>query len=85
MSQQPLQKTYQCLTCKADIKLARKDDNSGWDKFNLDGTPHIHPSNKKNQQGAQLAALAQEVSELRAEVKILITQITMLRGELKKH
>jgi hypothetical protein len=55
------------------------------------GTPHTHPisSNKnKNQQGSppqQLAALAQEVSELRAEVKILITQITMLRGELKKH
>ena len=42
-------KTYDCLVCKAPIKLARKDDGTGWDKFNLDGSPHLHP-NRKNQQ-----------------------------------
>jgi hypothetical protein len=107
LSQAQLQKTYQCLTCKADIKLARKDDNSGWDKFNLDGTPHTHQKQQQKQPGPsstpqpqasqpqatsisegapppQLAALAEEVGELKAEVKILIAQIQMLRSDVVK-
>jgi hypothetical protein len=36
-----LQKTFQCMNCNADIKLQRKDDDSGWLRFELDGhTPH---------------------------------------------
>ena len=45
-----LEKVFQCLTCKQDIKLARKDDNSGWIRYNLDGTLHIDERKKKLQQ-----------------------------------
>lgn len=39
MASPQLDKSYPCLTCKQEIKLARKDDNTGWeDKFNLDGS-----------------------------------------------
>jgi cell division protein FtsB len=78
-----LQKTFECLTCKQDIKLARKEDNSGWDKFNLDGSPHVHPP-KKNQQHAQIQTLADEVGELKAQIKILISQVQMLRSDCKE-
>jgi hypothetical protein len=71
MAQQQLQKTYPCLTCKADIKLARKDDNSGWNKFNLDGTPHIH---QKQQQQAS-TDLAKEVAAIKAQLQVAIMKI----------
>jgi hypothetical protein len=99
LTQQQLQKTYQCLTCKADIKLAGNGDNSGWDKFNFDGTPHIHSHQRQQQKPHQqsqrqqqpdyyskeIEALTSQVKELKETVNILVTQITMLRGELKKH
>jgi hypothetical protein len=73
------------LTCKQEIRLARKDDNSGWDKFNIDGSPHIHPPKNKGQQQQQsITALADEVAELKAQVKILISQIQMLRSDFKE-
>jgi hypothetical protein len=71
MASQQLDKTYPCLTCKQEIKLARKDDNSGWDKFNLDGSAHVHP--RKNQQ--QAAALANEVAELKAQLLVLVSRL----------
>ena len=83
MASQQLDKTYPCLTCKQEIKLARKEDNTGWDKFNLDGSPHVHPpKGGKNQQ--QVQTLSDEVGELKAQIKILISQIQMLRSEFKE-
>ena len=93
-----LEKVFQCLTCKQDIKLARKDDNSGWIRYNLDGTLHIDERKKKLQQqqpqpttttavtvdnGPQIAELAKQVSELRETVNVLISQIQSLRSEVK--
>ena len=83
MAHAQLDKTYPCLTCKQEIKLARKEDNSGWDKFNLDGSPHIHPPKNKNSQ-QQIAALTDEVGELKAQIKILISQVQMLRSDFKE-
>ena len=78
-----LEKTFQCLTCKQNIKLERKPDNSGWNKYNLDGTAHID-ERKKSNNNTQLAELSKQVSDLREMVNILISQIQMLRSELKK-
>ncbi|MDQ3726829.1 MAG: hypothetical protein M3307_01165 [Thermoproteota archaeon] len=93
-----LEKVFQCLTCKQDIKLARKDDNSGWIRYNLDGTLHIDKRKKKLQQqqpqpttttgvtvdnGPQIAELAKQVSELRETVNVLISQIQFLRSEVE--
>lgn len=46
-----MDRTFPCLTCQATIRLQRKDDNSGWNRYNLDGTPHVDP--KKNRQRHQ--------------------------------
>jgi peptidoglycan hydrolase CwlO-like protein len=81
-----LQKVYSCLSCGQEIKLARKEDNSGWDKFNLDGSPHVHPpkGGGKNTQQQQVQALANEVADMKAQIKILISQVQMLRSEFKE-
>lgn len=34
------QKQFKCFDCKNEVKLQRKDDDSGWLRFNLDNTPH---------------------------------------------
>jgi hypothetical protein len=46
-SKQILGKTYPCMGCGQTIKLQRKDDDSGWNKYNLDGSPHIHEQQKR--------------------------------------
>jgi hypothetical protein len=69
-----------------------------WDRFELDGvTPHVCKPKREQQkqqpqpqpiplsEGPQIAALAHEVSELRAEVKILIAQVQGLRAEIKNN
>jgi hypothetical protein len=47
-----LEKTYDCLQCKAPIKLEKRAEG-GWNKFNLDGTAHVHPPKNKGQQQQQ--------------------------------
>lgn len=102
MAVQQLQKPFEGLSCHQQNKTARKDDNTGWLRFEMDGvTEHKgHPKQNKKQQpppvpaqaptqaqaqaighdeDLQLAALAREVSELRAEVKILFGRL--LRSE----
>jgi hypothetical protein len=87
MVAQQLDKTFSCLTCKQNIRLARRDDNSGWLKYNLDGTEHKHE--KQQQQGypsktsQQITQLSEEVKGLRETVNILVSQITMLRSDVK--
>ena len=73
-----LQKTYQCLTCHQDIRLERKPDDSGWLRYNLDGTPHI--DSKKNFP----PKTAEKVEQLERKIDTLIAQIQMLRSEFKE-
>jgi ribosomal protein L35 len=93
---QVLSKEYNCLTCSAPIKLQRKNDNSGWIKYNLDGTKHIDvkKSTKQQQQqqgqqvvsvdnGQHIAALAEQVKDLKETVNVLISQIQMLLNDVK--
>jgi hypothetical protein len=94
MSQQ-LQKPFTCFTCKQEIKLARKDDNSGWLKFNMDGTEHKHSttSNSKTKTTTtttsagptttltMLAALEKRISTLSESVTSLEYKIDQLKLE----
>ena len=82
-----MEKIFPCLTCKQDIKLERKPDNSGWLKFNLDGSEHKH-ENKKQQyqqeQNKKIEELTTEISKLKSEVKNLVAAIQFLRMEFAK-
>ena len=88
-----LEKIYACLSCGAEIKLERKPDNSGWIKYNLDGTKHMDTKKSTKPQAVttvdnglqlQIEALTNQVKELRETINILISQIQMLRSEVKK-
>jgi hypothetical protein len=78
-----LEKIFNCLTCGAQIKLERKADNSGWLKYNLDGSDHVDEKKKSNA-GVQVAELTKKVETLESKLDTLIAQIQMLRSELKK-
>jgi hypothetical protein len=78
-----LEKTFPCLSCKKEIKLERKADNSGWNKFNLDGTPHVHDNNKKGA-GAGTSETQQQLTAMSEQIKILIAQVQLLRSEIKE-
>jgi hypothetical protein len=53
MAAAQLQKPFTCYGCGQEIKLQRKDDNSGWFRFEADGhTPH-RCERKKQQQPQQ--------------------------------
>ena len=88
-----LEKTFKCLSCGQEIKLERKPDNSGWIKYNLDGTKHMDAKKSTKPQPVttvdnglqlQIEALTNQVKELRETINILISQIQMLRSEVKK-
>jgi uncharacterized coiled-coil DUF342 family protein len=79
-----LEKVFNCLTCGAQIRLERKADNSGWLKYNLDGSDHVdEKKNKNSQTQQQIAELTKQVSGLNETVKVLISQIQSLRSEVK--
>jgi len=89
-----LEKTFSCLTCRHEIKLQRKDDNSGWLKFNLNGTPHEH-ENKKQQPQTVTApsttpttpSTAADITKLEAKMDAMMAEIKILRmavDELKR-
>jgi hypothetical protein len=77
---QVLAKEYECLTCKAPVKLERKPDNSGWIKWNPDGSVHEHPPKKNFPQ----SKTAEKVEQLEKKVDLLIVQIQALRSDFKE-
>jgi hypothetical protein len=62
-----LEKTFQCMTCQAQIKLERKPDNSGWIRWNIDGTPHEHPKKPFAQ-----SKTAENIEQLERKIDTLI-------------
>ncbi len=83
-----MEKIFKCLSCSSDIRLERKPDNTGWLKYNLDGTEHKDEKQQQyksnnNNNGAQIEALTKKVETLESKVDTLIAQIQMLRSELK--
>jgi hypothetical protein len=66
------------------IKLERKSDNSGWNKYNLDGTAHVDERKKSNSNNsAQIAELTKQVSDVNETVNVLIAQIQALRSDVR--
>lgn len=82
-----MDKVFKCLSCGADIRLERKQDNTGWNKYNLDGSAHVDEKKKggDNATAEKIAQLSEEVKGLKETVGILVAQITALRSELKKN
>ena len=90
---QLLQKPFDCLTCKQQIKIAKIDNvapdaKKKWNKFEMDGkTPHICNKEKNQQQDQQtlpkseLVDVRDEIADLKAYVKTLVTQVQLLRKE----
>jgi hypothetical protein len=90
-----MQKVFKCLSCQKDIRLERKLDNTGWIKYNLDGSKHADVKKSKQQlqqpqsqaatvdSGPRIAALSEQVKELKETVNILISKIQLLRSEVK--
>jgi hypothetical protein len=72
------------MTCHAQIKLERKPDNSGWIRWNIDGTPHEHHTPKKSFPQQQQSKTAEKVEQLERKIDTLIAQIQMLRSEFKE-
>lgn len=86
------QKPYECFTCKKEIRLQRNSSNTGWLKFNLDGTEHVHL--RKQQQPKQTpptitssASTAQaaptQASSLERKLDHLIAEVQALKLELQ--
>ncbi len=82
-----MQKTFKCLSCQRDIRLERKPDDSGWNKFNLDGTPHIDQKKQKQnqqQQRQQQPAVQPQVQQsdnnVQEAIALLRQAIKLLEG-----
>jgi hypothetical protein len=78
-----MQKVFKCLSCSSDIRLERKQDNSGWIKTNLDGSAHIHEK-KTTAVRAERTESAQQLTAMSEQIKILIAQVQLLRSEIKE-
>jgi hypothetical protein len=56
-------------------KLQRKEDDSGWNRFNLDGTAHVD-----KRKGS--SSTAQNTSQLETKIDTLIVEVRSLREEI---
>lgn len=83
-----MDKVFKCLTCGADIRLERDQQNNKWIKYNLDNSPHI--DERKQQKGSsqqtqqKIEQLTTEITELRSEVKNLVAAVQFMRMEFAK-
>ena len=88
------------MTCQADIKLQRKEDNSGWLRFEVDGhTIHRCKSKKQPQQptnspltqikdagggGVVVVGMFKEVAAIKAQLLVLVARLDRIEQELGK-
>jgi hypothetical protein len=86
---QLLQKPFTCFGCNKQVKLQRSDDNTKWLKFEEDGVT-VHQCDKKQkailrrqQQEQRDAVIRDELAEVKAQLKLVLTQLQMLREEVK--
>ena len=86
-----MQKTFECLTCKAPIKLERDQTNHKWKRFELDGlTEHQCSAKKEQHRQHQPRQLQQQESTLNDLVQSIdqlshmITLLTAIVEGLKK-
>jgi hypothetical protein len=71
-------KVFSCMTCHEPIKLTRKANGQGWDRWNIDGGRHTHNPNysKKEQPNSSNndALLRQILERLEAIEGMLATR-----------
>jgi len=96
---QLLQNPYECLTCKQQILLEKIDllptgSKKCWNKLRMDGvTPHTCHKTAADQQQQQdqqklpkseLEDIRDEIADLKAYIKTLMTQVQLMRQEVRK-
>jgi hypothetical protein len=97
MSSQLLHKTYDCMTCGQQIKIAKIDNiapgqKKKWDKYELDGiTPHVcHKPNQQQEQPLvqqQLSSninnkLSKEIAAIKSQLLEHVSRLDRLEQEL---
>ena len=96
---QQLQKPFTCFGCKQEIKLQRKDDDSGWIRFEADGHT-IHNCERKNKKAQEQelqqqqqpspggpsnsTEISKEVVAIKAQLLVLVGRLDRLEQELGK-
>ncbi len=78
-----MQKTFECLTCKAPIKLERDQANSKRRRLELDGlTEHRCPAKKERQQlELTLNDLVYSIDQLSHKITILTATVEGMKSE----
>jgi flagellar capping protein FliD len=95
---QVIQKPYECLGCKQQIRISKIENvapgqKKKWDKFELDGiTPHVcHKPNQQQEQPLvqqqQLSSninnkLSKEIAAIKAQLLDLVSRLDRLEQEL---
>jgi hypothetical protein len=94
---QVFQKSYECLGCKQQIKIAKIDNvpagqKKKWDKFELDCvTPHVcrKPEQQEQSQVQRRPSnsnnnLSKEIAAVKAQLLVLVSRLDCIEQELQK-
>jgi hypothetical protein len=97
---QVIQKPYECLTCKQQIRISKIDNvpqgqKKKWYKYEMDGvTPHIcrKPDQQQEQPLVQHQAsnsnyhnLSKEIAATKAHLLLLVGRLDRIEQEIKSH
>lgn len=89
---QVLQKSYDCLTCHKQIRIAKIDNvpagqKKRWEKYELDGvTEHIcHKQRQQPEQQKQEQQLdiSKEITAVKAQLLVLVNRLDYIEKELQ--
>jgi hypothetical protein len=88
---QVLQKSYDCLTCHKQIRIAKIDNvppgqKKKWEKYELDGvTLHVcHKQQQPEQQKQQQLDVSKEVAAIKAQLLLLVSRLDRIEQEQQK-
>ena len=95
---QVLQKPYECLTCKQQIRIAKIDNvpagqKKKWEEYELDGVtlhvcrkqPEQLAATKGKQQSVVSNDLSKEIAAIKAQLLVLASTLDGIEAELKTH
>ena len=89
-----LQKSYECLACKKEIRIAKIDNvpagqKKKWEKYELDGvTEHICRKQQRLEQSAtkeqpkQQLDVSKEIAAIKTQLLILVSRLDQLVAEI---
>jgi hypothetical protein len=98
LASQVLQKPYECLTCKQQIRIAKIDNvpegqKKKWKKYELDGVtlhvcrkqPEQLAATKGKQQSVVSNDLSKEVAAIKAQLLLLVSKLDRIEQEMIEH